>query len=70
MAVPGCSTTTMKIVLCFWDIMIRGGYSLTSDHAVITGNYECISPEVTHEEDQGYYETYVDYYYCDCGATK
>ena len=27
-------------------------------------------PAVTHEEDQGYYETYVDYYYCDCGATK
>ncbi len=26
----------------------------------------------SHEEDQGYYETstYVDYYYCDCGATK
>lgn len=26
----------------------------------------------THEEDQGHYETstYVDYYYCDCGATK
>ncbi len=48
----------------------QGGYSLTSDHAVISGNYECISPEITHEEDQGYYETYVDYYYCDCGATK
>ena len=26
----------------------------------------------THEEDQGYYQTieYVDYYYCECGATK
>lgn len=26
----------------------------------------------SHEEDQGHYETstYVDYYYCDCGATK
>lgn len=26
----------------------------------------------THEEDQGHYETstYVDYYYCECGATK
>ncbi len=26
----------------------------------------------THEEDQGHYETstYVDYYYCGCGATK
>ncbi len=26
----------------------------------------------THEEDQGHYETssYVDYQYCDCGATK
>lgn len=27
-------------------------------------------PAVTHEEDQGYYETYVDYQYCDCGATR
>ena len=26
----------------------------------------------SHEEDHGYFEsgTYVDYYYCDCGATK
>lgn len=26
----------------------------------------------SHEEDHGYYETstYVDYYYCDCGATR
>lgn len=24
----------------------------------------------SHEEDQGHYETYVDYYYCDCGARK
>lgn len=26
----------------------------------------------SHEEDQGHYETstYIDYYYCDCGATK
>ena len=26
----------------------------------------------SHEEDQGWYETstYVDYQYCDCGATK
>ncbi len=47
----------------------QGTYSLIGDHAIITG-YECVSPEVTHEEDQGYYETYVDYYYCDCGATK
>lgn len=23
-----------------------------------------------HQEDQGYYETYVDYEYCDCGATR
>lgn len=27
-------------------------------------------PAVTHEEDQGYYEKYVDYQYCDCGAEK
>lgn len=45
-----------------------GQPSFTSDHALWTG-YDFI-PAVTHEEDQGYYETYVDYYYCDCGATK
>ena len=27
-------------------------------------------PAVTHEEGQGYYEKYVDYKYCDCGAEK
>lgn len=37
------------------------------------GNYvnRCKTiPAATHEEDQGYYETYVDYQYCDCGAKK
>lgn len=37
------------------------------------GNYVNRSktvPAVTHEENQGYYETYVDYQYCECGATK
>lgn len=37
------------------------------------GNYVNVSktvPAVTHTEDQGHYETYVDYYYCSCGATK
>lgn len=24
----------------------------------------------TREEDHGHYETYIDYYYCDCGAKK
>lgn len=27
-------------------------------------------PAVTHEEEQGYYETYVDYQYCECGARR
>lgn len=27
-------------------------------------------PAVTHEEDRGYYETYVDYQYCECGARR
>lgn len=27
-------------------------------------------PAVTHEEDQGHYETYVDYQYCECGARR
>ncbi len=37
------------------------------------GNYVNVSknvPAVTHQEDQGYYEEYVDYQYCDCGATR
>ena len=45
-----------------------GQPSFTGDHVLWTG-YDFI-PAVTHEEDQGYYETYVEYYYCDCGATK
>lgn len=27
-------------------------------------------PAETHEEDQGHYETYVDYQYCECGAKR
>lgn len=37
------------------------------------GNYQNVSksvPAVTHQEDQGHYEEYVDYQYCDCGATR
>ena len=37
------------------------------------GNYQNVSktvPAVTHQEDQGYYEEYVDYQYCGCGATR
>lgn len=36
-------------------------------------NYQNISktvPAVTHQEDQGHYETFVDYQYCSCGATR
>lgn len=44
-----------------------GQPSFIGDH-VLWGGYDFI-PAVTHEEDQGYYETYVDYY-CDCGAAK
>lgn len=45
-----------------------GQPSFTGDHVLWT-DYDLI-PAVTHEEDQGYYEIYVDYYYCECGATK
>lgn len=41
----------------------------SGDHAIFPEHYDLI-PAVTHEEDHGYYETYVDYYYCDCGAKK
>ena len=37
--------------------------------AYISGLYETI-PAVTHEETRTRYETYTDYYYCDCGAVK
>ena len=46
-----------------------GHATYTGDHAIISGLYDKI-PAVTHEEDQGYYETYVDYQYCRCGARK
>lgn len=45
------------------------GHAMFQGDHVIRTEYDRI-PAVTHEEDQGYYETYVDYYYCDCGATK
>lgn len=45
-----------------------GQPSFIGDH-VLWGGCDFV-PAVTHEEDQGYYETYVDYYYCDCGAAK
>ncbi len=47
----------------------NGNPMYTNDHSIIGPYYEII-PAVTHEEDHGYYETYVDYYYCECGATK
>ena len=46
----------------------NGNPTYTGDHAIIT--YYETKPAVTHEEDRGYYESYVDYQYCDCGATK
>lgn len=45
----------------------HGNPTYLSDHALWTEHV--FIPAVTHEEDQGYYETYVDYY-CDCGAAK
>ena len=45
-----------------------GQPSFTGDHVCWSGHDRI--PAVTYEEDQGYYETYVDYYYCDCGAVK
>ena len=44
-------------------------------NGVYYGNYQNVTKTESvqvgsHQEDHGYYETYVDYYYCDCGATK
>ncbi len=47
----------------------NGNPTYRGDHAIIGPYYETI-PAVTHEEDHGHYETYVDYYYCSCGAKK
>ena len=47
----------------------KGNATYTGDHTIITGLYETI-PAVTHEETRTRYETYTDYYYCDCGAVK
>lgn len=47
----------------------NGNPTYINDHVIAGPYYETI-PAVTHEEDHGHYETYVDYYYCDCGATK
>lgn len=46
----------------------NGNPTYTNDHVIIGPYYETI-PAVTHEEDHGHYETYVEYY-CECGATK
>ncbi len=47
-----------------------GQPTYTNDHSIISGLYDTI-PEVTHEEDQGWYEEYVDYVWCpECGAKK
>ena len=47
----------------------NGNPTYTGDHAIIGPYYET-KPAVTHEEDHGHYESYVDYQYCDCGATR
>lgn len=46
----------------------NGNPTYTNDHVIIGPYYET-TPAVTHEEDHGHYETYVEYY-CECGATK
>lgn len=46
----------------------NGNPQYTNDHSIIT-YYETV-PADTHEEDQGYYQTYVDYQYCECGARR
>lgn len=58
------------------DCVLFKGYNdlgqptYTNDHSIISGLYDTI-PEVTHEEDQGWYEEYVDYVWCpECGAKK
>lgn len=57
--------------------IIKNGIKNADDEGlyegVYYGNYQNVTktiPAVTHEEDQGYYEKYIDYYFCSCGATK
>ena len=48
----------------------KNGHPQYTNNHTIRGPYYDVTPAVTHEEDHGHYETYVDYYYCDCGARK
>ena len=48
----------------------QNGHPKYTNNHTIRGPYYDVTPAVTHEEDHGHYETYVDYYYCDCGARK
>lgn len=67
---------------CGYDTSSRDDIKQHGINHVLAGEFDNFSIEVlyeeqqvkvgSHEEDHGYYETstYVDYYYCDCGATK
>lgn len=69
-AEDGFVTTDSSVAKAHAVELVRQGYA---------GNYRMETiyetqrvPVGSHEEDQGWYETetYVDYQYCDCGATK
>ena len=49
------------------ELVLAGGIGNYRTEAI----YETQKVQVgSHQEDHGHYETYTDYYYCDCGARK
>lgn len=67
-AYDGFSTTDVSVAEQHAVELILAG---VSDNYRMETIYEAQTVQAgSHQEDQGHYETYVDYYYCDCGAAK
>lgn len=67
-AYDGFSTTDVSVAEQHAVELILAG---VPDNYRMETIYETQTVQVgSHQEDQGHYEIYVDYYYCDCGATK
>lgn len=68
----GCDfqTTDRDVISAHFKECFRAGN--TSNFTIQDHSYTEQVKVGSHEEDQGHYETstYIDYYYCDCGATK
>ena len=69
-AYDGFSTTDINTAKAHAKELLKAG--LPDNYRTETIYETQRVPVGSHEEDQGWYETetYVDYQYCDCGATK